>query len=79
MRRNRGNAILLVCVVTGLAIAGLAVHGPVGGILLLVVAAVAATATTQAWPHIRREGKPVRVVILAALLVIAVLKLAGRL
>ena len=79
MRRSRGLALLLVIVIAGLTIAGLAVHGPVGGILLLAVVAVLVTLSVGAWGQVRRQGRPVRALIATVLLGLAIAKLMGRL
>jgi uncharacterized YccA/Bax inhibitor family protein len=79
VRRSRGLALLLVIAIFGLCVAGLAVHGPVGGTLLLVVAAVLVTLSVGTWGQLRRQGRPVRILIALTLVVIAVLKLTGRL
>ena len=79
MRRSRGLALLLVIAIGGLTIAGLAVHGLVGGILLLPVVAVLVTLSVGTWGEIRRQGRPVRVLIAAVVLGLAVAKLAGAL
>ena len=79
MRRSRGLALLLVIAIFGLSVAGLAVHGPVGGILLLVVAAVLVTLSVGTWGQIRRQGRPVRILIAAIVVGIAVAKLLGSL
>jgi hypothetical protein len=57
---------------------GLAIHGPVGGILLLLVAAVLVQFSRGAWSHVRREGRPLRILVIAAIVVLAVLKLLGQ-
>jgi hypothetical protein len=72
-------ALLLVIAIFGLSVAGLAVHGLVGGALLLVVAAVLVTLSVGTWGQLRRQGRPVRILIAGALVVIAVLKIAGKL
>jgi len=79
VRRSRGLALLLVIVIGGLTIAGLAVHGPVGGVLLLIVAAVLVTLSVGAWGRIRPQGRPVRILIAAVILGLAIAKLANRL
>ena len=76
---NRTNAILLVVAVGLVFLIGLAVHGPLGGVLLLLVAATLVLFSRGAWSHVRREGRPLRVLVVAAVVVLAVLKLAGRL
>jgi len=72
-------ALLLVIAIAGLTIAGLAVHGLVGGICLLVVAAVLVALSVGAWGRVRSHGRPVRVLIAAIVLGLAAAKLAGAL
>lgn len=79
MRRSRGLALLLVIAIAGLTIAGLAVQGPVGGIFLLVVAAVLVTLSVGTWGKLRRQGRPVRILIAAIVMGLAVAKIAGAL
>ena len=78
MQQRRGNAILLVVGVGVVFLLGLAVHGPVGGILLLLVAGVLVMFSRGAWSHVRREGRPLRALVVAAVVLLAVLKLAGQ-
>jgi hypothetical protein len=78
-RPGRGNAILLLAAVGIVFIAGLAIHGPVGGVLLLLVAATLVLFSARVWRHVRREGRPLRVVVLAAVIGLAVAKLTGKL
>jgi 4-amino-4-deoxy-L-arabinose transferase-like glycosyltransferase len=72
-------ALLLVIAIFGLSVAGLAVHGPVGGILLLIVAAVLVTLSVGTWGRVRPHGRPVRVLIAAMILGLAIAKLLHRL
>jgi hypothetical protein len=72
-------ALLLVIAVFGLSVAGLAVTGPVGGVLLLIVAAILVTLSVGTWGRVRRQGAPVRVLIAAVIVGIAVAKLAHHL
>ena len=65
--------------IAGLTIAGLAVHGWVGGVCLLVVAAVLVTLSVGTWGQLRRQGRPVRILIAAIVLGLAVAKLVGAL
>ena len=78
MRLRRGNGILLVVGVGVAFLVGLAIHGPVGGVLLLLVAAMLVLFTLGAWSHVRREGRPLRILVIAAVLTLAALKLASR-
>lgn len=79
MRPTRRNALLISGAVGIVFIVGLAVHGPVGGVLLLLVAATLVLFTAGAWGSVRRQGRPLRVAVVAAVVVLAVLKLSGRL
>ena len=78
MQLRRGNGILLVVGVGVAFLVGLAIHGPVGGVLLLLVAAMLVLFTLGAWSHVRREGRPLRILVIAAVLTLAALKLASR-
>jgi hypothetical protein len=79
VRRSRSLALLLVIAIFGLSVAGLAVHGALGGVFLLVVAGVLVTLSVGTWGQVRRQGRPVRILIAGTLAVLAVLKLAGKL
>ena len=70
--------MLLVIAIFGLSVAGLAVHGPVGGVLLLVVAAVLVTLSVGTWGQVRAQGRPVRILIAAVVVGVAVAKLLGQ-
>ena len=76
---SRRTAILLVLAVGAVFLAGLVVHGPVGGLLLLLVAATLALFSAGEWHRVRREGKAPRILIIAAVTALAVVKLTGRL
>jgi len=79
VRRSRGLALLLVIAIAGLTIAGLAVHGPLGGVFLLAVAAVLVTLSVGTWGQLRRQGRPVRILIAAIVLGLAIAKIVGAL
>jgi hypothetical protein len=70
--------ILLVAAVGLVFLAGLFLHGRVGGVLLLLVAATLVLFSRGAWAHVRREGRPVRVVIIVVVVALGVAKLMGR-
>ncbi len=55
--------------------AGLFVDGRPGGVLLIVTDAVLITLTRTAWGQVRTQGRPLRVLIIAAIAVLAVVKL----
>lgn len=72
-------ANVLVATAAGLVfLAGLLVSGGVGAILLLAVAAFLVVLLTAAWPHIPARGRRMRVVIIAVVVLIAVIKMATR-
>jgi 4-hydroxybenzoate polyprenyltransferase len=76
---SRRTAILLVLAVGAVFLVGLVVHGPVGGVLLMLVAATLALFSAGEWHRVRREGKAPRILIIVAVTALAVLKLAGTL
>jgi hypothetical protein len=55
--------------------AGLFIHGRVGGALLLVTAAILGTLTRLSWTRVRPQGRPLRLVVIVAVIVIGVIKL----
>lgn len=67
--------LLGALIVGGLFFAGLFIHGPVGGALLLVTAAILAALTRLVWEHVRPRGRPLRILIIAAIAVGGVVKL----
>lgn len=76
MRASR-LANLLVALVAGVAfLAGLLLSGALGAVLLLAVAAFLVVLSAAAWPSIPSRGRTMRVVVVVAVLVIALLKLA---
>ena len=79
MPLRRGNALALVAAVGVVFLVGLVIHGAVGGILLLLVAATLVLFSAGAWHRVRREGKLPRILVIAAVTALAVAKLAGRL
>ena len=78
MALRRGNALLLVAAVGLVFLAGLVIHGVVGGVLLLLVAATLLLFTSGAWSRVRREGKLPRILIIALGLALAVAKLLRK-
>jgi hypothetical protein len=72
-------ALLLVIAIFGLSVAGLALHGPVGGVMLLIVAAVLVILSVGTWGRVRRHGRPVRVLIAALVVGLAAAKLTDHL
>jgi hypothetical protein len=56
-------------------VAGLFVHGRLGGALLLLTVAILVTLTRATWAHVRPQGRPLRVAVIVAIAVFAVVKL----
>lgn len=77
MRQSRGVVLLIAIAIGATFVAGLAIHGPVGGVLLLLVAALLVVLSLGVWGRIRQRGRPVRILIAAAVLALAIAKLAG--
>ena len=70
--------IILAALGTGaLFVAGLFVAGPLGGALLALTDVILVGLTTWAWAALRPQTRPIRVVVIVAIGVLAVLKLAG--
>jgi hypothetical protein len=68
------NALAAIAVLA-LFLAGLFIPGRIGGLLLLLTVAILITLTTLLWPRIRRQGRPLRIIIIAAVGVAAIVKL----
>jgi hypothetical protein len=68
---NKLNPTVVFLVGTVIVLAALFVPGPVGGVLLLLVAAVAAAVLMGTWNRLPLVGRAARVVILALLVVMA--------
>ncbi|HWC34484.1 MAG TPA: hypothetical protein VG650_06615 [Mycobacteriales bacterium] len=66
---------LCALAVGGLFAAGLFVHGRAGGGLLVVTDAILIGLTRTAWAQVRPQGRPIRLVIIVAIAVIATIKL----
>lgn len=76
MRGSRLANLLVATAVGVTFLAGLFVSGLLGGILLLAVAVFLGILSTSAWSAIPTRGQPVRVLVVAVVLLIAVFKLA---
>jgi hypothetical protein len=74
--RQRGLVILAAAIVGGVFVAGLFIHGRAGGVLLLLTDAVLITMAAATWTRIRPQGRPLRLIIIAAVAVVAVVKFA---
>lgn len=78
-RPPRRNPLLIALGVGVVTVVGLAVHGPIGGVLLVLVAAMLVLASSRGnWDRSRWDNQAVRVGIIALVVLIAVLKFAGK-
>jgi len=79
VRPSRRSTLLIALAVGIVTVVGLAIHGVIGGVLLLLVAAMLVLLSIRGtWDRTRRDGQAVRVGVIALVVLIAVLKLAGR-
>ena len=78
MRSSRLTLFLAAAAVGALALAGLFISGPVGGILLAIVVAVLVFLSSATWPALHTRGRIIRGLVIAAITALAVLKLAGK-
>jgi hypothetical protein len=67
--------VLAAVAVLAIFLAGLFIHGRVGGALLLLTDAILITLTRATWPHVRPQGRPLRILVIAAVGIGAVIKL----
>jgi hypothetical protein len=73
--RRRGPIMLAAAAVGAVFVAGLFIHGWVGAVLLLLVDALLATMSVATWSRVRPQGRPLRVLVIAAIAVVAVIKI----
>jgi hypothetical protein len=78
MPKPPARALPAAVAVGGCFVAGLFVRGVVGGVLLLAVAAVLFALSRLTWQSVRRQGRPVRLLVIAAVVGLAVAKLTGK-
>jgi hypothetical protein len=78
VRSSRLTLLIAALAVGALAVAGLFVHGQVGGILLGLVVAILVFLSSATWPALHRRGRVVRGFVIAAIAALAVVKLAGK-
>lgn len=78
MRSSRLTLILVAAAVVGLVVAGLFLHGPVGGVLLGVVVAILVFVSSARWPTLTSGERMLRGVVIAGVTAVAVLKFAGK-
>ena len=75
MPRSRLANVVVAIVVGALFVVGLFTQGVVGGVLLLAVAIFLGYLSSHAWSAIHPRGRVVRLVVLAAVVAVAVVKL----
>jgi hypothetical protein len=68
---------LVAVLMAGLLVAGLAVAGPVGAVLLLVLAAFLGWLLAVSWPVLPRSSQVVRLLVVAAVVAVAVLQVGS--
>lgn len=56
-------------------VAGLFVHGRLGGAFLVLTVAILVTLTRTTWDHVRPQGRPLRVAVIVAIAALAAYKL----
>ncbi|HET7530610.1 MAG TPA: DUF6703 family protein [Mycobacteriales bacterium] len=78
MRSSRLTLLLVAAAVGALALAGLFVHGPVGGVLLGVVVAILVFLSSATWPSLPGRDRLLRGLVIAAVGALAVVKFAGK-
>lgn len=67
--------LLVASTVGAIFVAGLFIHGWVGGVLLLITAAILASLTRLLWNRVRPQGRPLRVLVITAITVIGIIKI----
>jgi hypothetical protein len=68
--------VLAATAVLAVFLAGLFINGRIGGALLLLTDAVLVTLTRVTWPHVRPQGRRLRLVVIAAVGIGAIVKIA---
>lgn len=71
---HRLRNLLAAAAVGAIAIAGFFVHGVVGGVLLLITAAILGGLSWLLRNRVRPEGRPLRLAVVVLLVVVAVIK-----
>jgi len=72
---GRSLTILGALIVGAMFVAGLFIHGRVGGLLLLITTVVLALVTSAVWPQLPARHRTPRLVIIAVVAVLALVKL----
>ena len=76
--RSRLANLLVAIAVGGVFLAGLFTHGAVGAVLLIAVAAFLGYVSSQTWSALHPRGRSARLAVLAAVVAVAVVKIATR-
>jgi len=77
MPRSRLANVLVAGGAGAFFVAGLFAHGALGAVLLVAVAAFLVLLSASAWPTIPSRGRRLRVLVVVAVLVVAVLNLTS--
>jgi hypothetical protein len=75
---SRRRTLLVAIAVGAIAIAGAVIHGPVGGVLLLLVGALLVLISRGVGATTSRGGHPLRVLVVIGVVALAVAKLLGK-
>ena len=78
MPRTRIANLLVATAVGVLFLVGLVVHGLVGAVLLLAVALFLGYLTSQTWRALHPRGRNARLLVIAVIVVVAVVKIVTR-
>ena len=78
MRSSRLTVVLIAAAIGALALGGLIVHGPAGGVMLGVVVAILVVLSSATWATLPARGRVARGLVIAAVTALAVVKLAGK-
>ncbi len=68
--------LLGAAIVAALFIAGLVIHGALGGVLLLITALILGVMTSAVWHHIPSRGRPLRILIVLVIIALALINFA---
>jgi hypothetical protein len=75
--RSRAATVAVAVAVGALVVAGLAVGGALGGILVLVVAAALVVLSSATWERLPAQGRGTRIAVVLVVAAIGVAKLVG--
>lgn len=78
MHSSRLTRVLIAAAVGVLVVAGLIVHGPVGGFMLAIVVAGLVVLSSATWSTLPARGRVARGLVIGVLGAVAVVKFAGK-